>query len=423
MTWIFDGHNDLAMRLREAHGSSVEGLGTHRPELQTDIPRLRAGGVGAQFWSVYVPSDQPEPLAVAHTMEQIDLVHRLIAAYPNDLELAHTADDVERIVAAGRIASLIGIEGGHCLNRSPGVLRSFARLGVRYVTLTHNHHTAWADSAAQAPGSQPTAAQPSGSQPSVGQPSVGQPSVGGGPTGSGEAGDRGPGGGGLTGEGHAIVREMQRLGVLVDLSHVAPQTMHAALDTATLPVIFSHSGARAVTDHPRNVPDDVLPRLRSNGGVVQVPVVAPFVSPAVLAWHRAADAEWQRLGLPAPEDEWPRAPYAGEPSPPRTRYHDRAGEPRFRPWLAAHPKPSATAHDVANHLDHIRDTIGIDHVGLGGDFDGTFEVPADLPDVASYPTLLAELRTRSWSPADLTKLTHANALRVLRASSQHPDRP
>ncbi|WP_262384826.1 dipeptidase, partial [Actinoplanes teichomyceticus] len=290
--WIFDGHNDLAMRLREAHGSDVAALDRARPELHTDLPRLRAGRVGAQFWSVYVPSALPEPEAVTHTMEQIDLVYRLLAAYPGELAAAYTADDVERIVAQGRIASLIGIEGGHCLARSPGVLRSFARLGVRYVTLTHNHHTAWADSAAQ------------------------DPLVG-----------------GLTAEGRALVRQMQRLGVLVDLSHVAAETMHAALDEATAPVIFSHSGARAVTDHPRNVPDDVLQRLPGNGGVVQLTFVAPFVSAAVLRWQRAADAEWERLGLPPIEDDWPRGPRAGEGDPPRARVVDQRAQPAFRAWL------------------------------------------------------------------------------------------
>ncbi|GAA2710626.1 dipeptidase [Actinoplanes palleronii] len=376
--WIFDGHNDMAMRLREAHGSSVDGLDRARPELHTDLPRLRTGRVGAQFWSVFVPSDLPEPEAVTHTLEQIDIVYRLIAAYPDTLEAARTADDVERIVAAGRIASLIGIEGGHCLARSPGVLRSFARLGVRYVTLTHNNHTAWADSAA--------------SPPEIG---------------------------GLTAEGHALVREMQRIGVLVDLSHVATATMHAALDEAAAPVIFSHSGARAITDHPRNVPDDVLERLPGNGGVVQLPFVAYFVSAAALTWRRAADAEWQRLGLPAIDDDWPRGPRAGEAEPPVARVVDERAEPAFQAWLAANPEPAATVADVAGHVEHARAVAGIDHVGLGGDFDGTPAVPVDLPDVAGYPNLLAELAGRGWSESELRKLAHGNVLRVLREADQY----
>ncbi|MBB2943613.1 membrane dipeptidase [Actinoplanes lutulentus] len=379
MTLIIDGHNDLPMRLRGWHGSSVAGLDQPRPPLHTDLPRLRAGGVGGQFWSVYVPSDLPEPVALAATLEQIDLVHRMVAAYPDELEIAYTAAGTERIMAAGRIASLIGVEGGHCLAGSTAVLRSLARLGVRYVTLTHNHHTAWADSAAQAPAV-----------------------------------------GGLTAEGQAIVREMQRIGVLVDLSHVAPVTMHAALDVATAPVIFSHSGARAVTDHVRNVPDDVLTRLSANGGVVQLTFVAYFVSPAARDWAAAADAEWERLGLPpmASAEEWPRSPRPGESSVPATPVFDPAAEPAFRTWLAAHPKPAATIAQVADHVDHARAVAGVDHVGLGGDFDGTPEVPAGLSDVSGYPRLLDELRGRGWSEADLAKLGSDNIVRVMREAEE-----
>ncbi|MFI1990242.1 dipeptidase [Actinoplanes sp. NPDC020271] len=380
--WIFDGHNDLAMRLREEHGSSVTGLDRSRPELQTDLPRLRSGNVGAQFWSVYVPSSLPEPEAVTHTMEQIDVVYRLLNEYPDALEAAFTADDVERIVAAGRVASLIGIEGGHCLARSPGVLRAFARLGVRYVTLTHNHHTAWADSAA-AP-----------------------PSVD-----------------GLTAEGLALVREMQRIGVLVDLSHVATETMHAALGEAAAPVIFSHSGARTVTDHPRNVPDDVLERIPANGGVVQIPFVAYFVSSAALEWYHAAEAEWKRLGLPPVEHDWVRGPRAGETSPPVAKVAVQVSEPAFQPWLAANPRPDATVSDVADHVEHARAVAGIEHIGLGADFDGTSDLPVGLGDVAGYPTLLAELSGRGWSDDDLRKLAHRNVLRVMRETEQHATEP
>ncbi|WP_433790036.1 dipeptidase [Actinoplanes sp. CA-252034] len=384
MDLIIDGHNDLPMRLREWHGSAVPRLHEESPGLHTDLPRLRRGGVGGQFWSVYVPSDLPEPVALASTLEQIDLVHRLVAAHPDDLAMAYTSADVERAIAGGRIASLIGVEGGHCLASSLGVLRCLARLGVRYVTLTHNHHTGWADSATQ------DAAH-----------------------------------GGLTAEGRVIVREMQRLGVLVDLSHVSAATMHAALDEAAAPVIFSHSGARAVTDHPRNVPDDVLARLSGNGGVIQLTFVSFFVSPQVRDWLQAADDEWGRLGLPPYGDDWPRAPRPGEEpaNVPVSVPHDWAAEPAFAPWLAANPKPSATVAQVADHVEHAREVAGIDHVGIGGDFDGTPEVPDGLADVSAYPRLLAELRDRRWSPADLARLANRNILRAMRDAEEHAEEP
>ncbi|MBO3738901.1 dipeptidase [Actinoplanes flavus] len=384
MNLIIDGHNDLPMRLREWHGSAVAGLEKERPPLHTDLPRLRAGGVGGQFWSVYVPSDLSEPEAVTSTLEQIDLVQRMVAAYPDDLAIAYTSADVERAMANGRIASLIGVEGGHCLGGSLGVLRSLARLGIRYVTLTHNHHTSWADSATQDPVH-----------------------------------------GGLTAEGRAIVREMQRLGVLVDLSHVSADTMRDALDEAVAPVIFSHSGARAVTDHPRNVPDDVLSRLPANGGVIQLTFVSFFVSAAVRDWMRSADAAWERLGLPPFAENWPRGPRPGEdparvPTSPIT---DHADEPAFHAWLAANPKPTATVAEVADHVEHAREVAGVDHIGIGGDFDGTAEVPTGLSDVAAYPRLLAELRDRGWSPLDLEKLANRNILRALRDAEEHATDP
>jgi len=381
---IIDGHNDLPMQLRGRFGYDVGGLDRSRPGLQTDIPRLRAGGVGGQFWSVYVPSDLAEPDAVVATLEQVDAVHRMVAAYPADLAITYTADDVERAVAAGRIASLIGIEGGHSLAGSLGVLRSFARLGARYVTLTHNHHTSWADSAAQ------------------------EPRVD-----------------GLNDEGRAVVREMQRIGVLVDLAHVAAVTMHAALDAAVAPVIFSHSGVRALNDHHRNVPDDVLTRLRDNGGVIQLTFVAPFVSAEIRDWNRAAESEAQRLGVPPPPGWWPRAPRPGEdpaavPSWPTA---DPPAHHALRSWLAANPRPRATVAQVADHVDHAREVAGVDHVGLGGDYDGTTELPADMPDVSSYPRLLEELAARGWSPADLDKLSARNILRVLRESERLAEEP
>ena len=381
---IIDGHNDLPMQLRARAGYDVSGLARRRPEFHTDIPRLRAGGVGAQFWSVYVPSDLPEPEAVVATMEQVDAVYRLAAAYPDELVMAFSADDVERAIGAGRIASLIGIEGGHSLATSLGVLRSFARLGARYVTLTHNDHTSWADSAAEAPAA-----------------------------------------GGLTGVGRAIVGEMQRIGVLVDLAHVAPVTMHAALDAASAPVIFSHSSARAVTDHRRNVPDDVLARLPDNGGVVQLTFVPSFISDEVRTWEAAATAERERLGLPPDEGPWPRAPHPGEDPmavvasmPPPERADDR-----FAEWLAAHPRPAATVAQVADHVEHAREVAGVEHIGLGGDFDGTDTLPAGLEDVSGYPRLLAELAGRGWSEPELEALTGRNVLRVLRESERLAQEP
>jgi membrane dipeptidase len=376
---VIDGHNDLPMQLRARRGYEVAGLDTAQPDFHTDIPRLRAGGVGAQFWSVYVPSDLPEPEAVVATLEQVDAVYRMAAAYPGDLAVARTAAEVEACFAAGRIASLIGIEGGHSLATSLGVLRAFARLGVRYVTLTHNNNTSWADSAVEEPAA-----------------------------------------GGLTDVGRAIVREMQRIGVLVDLSHVAPVTMHAALDVATAPVIFSHSSCRAVTDHRRNVPDDVLTRVRDNGGVVQVTFVPYFVSAEVYAWSLAADAEAARLGLPPRPDVWPAAPVPGRAAAPVVV---AAPDPAMRPWLDANPRPVATIRQVADHVEHARAVAGVDHVGLGGDYDGTDVLPAGLEDVSRYPRLLAELAGRGWPAADLEKLTGRNMLRVLRVSEERAPEP
>jgi membrane dipeptidase len=383
---IIDGHNDLPMQLRARFGNRVDHLDENRPGLHTDIPRLREGGVGGQFWSVFVPADLSEPESVVATMEQIDAVYRMVAAHSDDFAIAYSADDVERVIAAGRIASLIGIEGGHSLATSLGVLRAFARLGVRYVTLTHNENLSWADCA------------------------VRQPAVG-----------------GLNDDGRAIVREMQRIGVLVDLSHVAPATMHAALDTAFAPVIFSHSSVRALNDHPRNVPDDVLTRLRDNGGVVQLTFVEPFISTAVRDWGRAADAEWARLGLPPiPEQPWQRAPRPSEDpaSTPAARADgDPKDVPAFRTWRVANPRPSATVADVADHVDHARDVAGVDHIGLGGDFDGTVELPDGLADVSGYPRLMAELSSRGWSSEDLDKLAGVNILRVLRESERAAQEP
>lgn len=369
--WVFDGHNDLPMALRARHGYSVEGLDTGLADLHTDIPRLRAGGVGAQFWSVYVPSTLPEPDAVVSTLEQIDAVHRMVTRYPSAFAMACTADDVERIVADGRIASLLGIEGGHSLATSLGVLRGFARLGVRYVTLTHNHNTSWADSATDVS------------------------SVG-----------------GLNDVGRAVVAELNRLGVLIDLSHTAATTQKHALEASRAPVIFSHSSCRSLCDHPRNVADDVLALLPGNGGVVQLTFVPPFISAEVAAWYAAGDPHppW-----------WPRAPRPGE-DPAAVAAENRAARPTASA-AGRGPRPEVTLAQVADHVEHAREVAGVDHIGLGGDYDGVDRQPADLADVSGYPRLLDELAGRGWSRADLEALTGRNVLRVLREAERVAEEP
>jgi membrane dipeptidase len=352
---LLDGHNDLPWALREAGCAGLDGTDLRQPVsfTQTDLPRLAAGGVGAQFWSVYVPSSLAGEAAVAATLEQIDLVRRMIRLYPGQLELALTADDVQRIFTAGRVASLLGAEGGHSIASSMGVLRALYSLGVRYLTLTHNANVPWADSATD----QPRA-------------------------------------GGLTEFGRAVVREMQRLGMLADLSHVSPATMRDALDVAEGPVIFSHSSARALCDHPRNVPDDILARLPGNRGVCMVTFVSSFVSPECWAWERELTAEMQRRGA----DPW-----------------ELSARDRVRRELAvASPVPRATLAQVAGHIDHVREVAGVGHVGLGGDFDGTDQLPDGMADVACYPALFAELLSRGWTEEDCAKLAGGNILRVMR---------
>ena len=324
----------------------------------TDVPRLAAGGLGAQFWSVYVPSSLDGGAAVTAVLEQIDLTRRMIAAFPDTFQLALTADDVSRAFAAGRIASLLGAEGGPSINESLGVLRMLYALGVRYMTLTHNNNTPWADSATD------------------------EPAVG-----------------GLNDFGREVVREMQRIGMLVDLSHVAPATMHAALDVAEAPVIFSHSSARAVCDCPRNVPDDVLVRLAGNDGVCMVTFVPNFVSQEAADWTADLKAEMARRGLDSRNME---QFYAFLPE-----------------WEAAHARPGATVAQVADHIEHVRDVAGVSHVGIGGDFDGTDRTPAGLSDVSEYPALFAELADRGWSEEDRAALAGANLLRALRAAEAH----
>ena len=349
---LIDGHNDLPWVLRERGELNLAQpvAGTH-----TDLPRLRAGGVGAQFWSVFVPASIAGDAAVTTVLEQIDRARGMIAAYPQALGLALTAADVERIFASGRVASLLGAEGGHAIASSLGVLRMLYALGVRYMTLTHNRNVGWADSA----------------------------------TDQKEAG-------GLTDFGRDVVREMQRLGMLVDLSHVSPDTMHDALDAAAAPVIFSHSSARALCDNPRNVPDEVLARLPGNGGVCMVTFVPGFVSQECSDWLAGLKAEAARRGLD-PRD------------------FDQLD--RLTPeWEATHPKPRAVLAQVANHIDHIRQVAGVEHVGLGGDFDGTPDVTVGLEDVSAYPALFAELLARGWTEPDCAALAGGNLLRALRAA-------
>jgi membrane dipeptidase len=351
---LIDGHNDLPWAIRETFGD-LAAVDLTKPvaKTQTDIPRLVEGGVGGQFWSVYVPARLAGDAAVTAVLEQIDLVHRMVSRYPSRFQLALTAGDVENAFAAGRIASLLGAEGGHSIGGSLGVLRALYALGVRYMTLTHNNNVGWADSATDVPGT-----------------------------------------GGLSDLGREIVTEMQRLGMLVDLSHVAPATMHAALDTARAPVIFSHSSALALCDNPRNVPDDVLTRLAANGGVCMVTFVAYFVSQECTDWMEGLKGEAARRGID-PRDVGAVFSVKGE-------------------WEAGHPLPAATVAQVADHIEHVRQIAGVEHVGIGGDFDGTPDLPAGLGDVSRYPALFTELLRRGWSEADCRAVAGGNVLRVLR---------
>ena len=354
---VVDGHNDLPWALRGQVGYDLDRrdlAADQREYLHTDLARLRAGGVGAQFWSVYVRTDYAGDHAVSATLEQIDCVRALAARYPDDLRLAFTADEMEAARADGRIASLMGAEGGHSIDCSLATLRALYALGVRYMTLTHNDNLPWADSATDRPVA-----------------------------------------GGLTRFGEEVVREMNRLGMLVDLSHVSADTMRDALRVTRAPVLFSHSSARAVCDHVRNIPDDVLEQLPGNGGVAMATFVPKFILPAAIAWTKAADANMEANGLHALD------------TTPEAMTVQRAFE-------AANPRPMATPATVADHLDHMREVAGIDHIGIGGDYDGTAFTPQGLEDVSGYPNLIAELLTRGWSQAELSKLTWGNAVRVLR---------
>jgi len=359
---LIDGHNDLPWALRGRAmehagdpGQVVFDLDAPAGGLHTDLPRLAAGGIGAQFWSVYVPASLAGEGAVVAVLEQIDLARRMIARYPESFGLALTADDVERVFASGRVASLLGAEGGHAIAGSLGVLRMLYALGVRYMTLTHNANVGWADSATDEPQA-----------------------------------------GGLTAFGRDVVLQMQRIGMLVDLSHVSPATMRDTLDVAGAPVIFSHSSARALCDSPRNVPDDVLARLAGNGGVCMVTFVPSFVSQECASWMAGLKAEAARRGL--------------DPRHLDQLFSIKPG------WERAHPRPGSTLVQVADHIEHVREVAGIEHVGLGGDFDGTEEVTAGLEDVSTYPALFAELLRRGWTEPDCAALAGGNLLRALRSA-------
>jgi membrane dipeptidase len=358
-TPLIDGHNDLPEQLREHYGLSVAGLesGTDQrsPDaLMTDMARLHQGRVGAQFWSVYIPSEVTGDAAIRETIEEIDIVKRLVKAYPNDLALAVTADDVVRIHKTGRVASLIGIEGGHQIGGNLAALRLFYELGARYMTLTHFKNDEWADSATDDPKYH-----------------------------------------GLTDFGRTVVHEMNRLGMLIDLSHVSDDTMRDALKVSKAPVIFSHSSARALDDHPRNVPDDILKLTAQNGGVVMVNFYPGYVSDAFRKWNAEESAEEARL----------KSLYIGRP-----KQRDAALEA----WKQANPKPPVTVAQVADHVDYIAKVAGYDHVGIGGDLDGIETAPEGLGTVSGYPLLFAELIRRGWSDQNLAKLAGGNVLRVMR---------
>ena len=360
-TPLIDGHNDLPGQLGDYYHSSVADLASatdKRPDtpLMTDMARLHQGHVGAQFWSVFIDADIHGDEAIRRTIEQIDVVKRMAKAYPSDLALAGTADDIVRIHKSGRVASLIGIEGGHQIGGSMAALRQFYDLGARYMTLAHFKNNEFADSANDDPKYH-----------------------------------------GLNDFGKAVVHEMNRIGMLVDLSHVSDDVMRQAIALSRAPVIFSHSGARAIDDHPRNVPDDILKLTAANGGVVMVNFYAGYVSNGFRDWNTAKSVEEERLKLVM----------LGRPE---------AREAALKAWVAAHPAPVVTVGDVADHVEHIAQVAGFDHVGIGGDLDGIpyDEAPAGMNSVSGYPLLFAELIRRGWSDQNLARLAGGNLLRVMR---------
>ena len=377
-TPLIDGHNDLPWEIRERFKGDLAAVDlrsdtAHLPApegaapLMTDIPRLRAGRVGGQFWSVWIPTETKGFEAVQTTLEQMDLVKRMAERYPADLEMAYTAADVRRIHRSHKIAAMIGIEGGHQINNSLAVLRQMYDAGARYMTLTHTSNTAWADSATDKPVLH-----------------------------------------GLAPFGIEVVREMNRLGMLVDLSHVSPDTMRAALGASAAPVIFSHSSARALVDHPRNVPDDILRSVAANGGVVMVNFAPGYVSEARNRWDADQAAERTRFNSPPYVGL-----YIGQPERAKAALAD---------WEQKHPRPATTLAQVADHVDHIKQVAGVDHVGLGSDFDGIEDAPVGLAGVDRYPALLEELMRRGWTDADVAKLAGDNVLRVMAAAEKVAER-
>jgi membrane dipeptidase len=350
---VIDGHNDLPWTLRDHCGYDLGAvdLAGGEPAVQTDLPRLRAGGVTGQFWSVYVPASLSGPEAVRATEEQIDFVHRLAAAFPDDLALCLTADETETAISEGRIASLVGMEGGHSIDSSLDTLRAMHERGARYMTLTHNENVPWADSATDVPAL-----------------------------------------GGLSGFGREVVREMNALGMFVDLSHVSDDVMRDALAVTSAPVIFSHSSTRAVAGHPRNVPDDVLKALPGNGGVCMIGLPSFFIAQAWVDWYDDCLDVARERGLD-----------------PRSFAHV---DPIMRERQHVAP-PAPTVADVADHVDHARDVAGLAHIGIGGDYDGASQFPTGMGDVSGYPLLWDELRSRGYSERELHAIGSGNVLRAM----------
>jgi len=367
---VFDGHNDVPIQLRARFDNQINGFnfadttgtGDTHPEgrvMHTDLARLAQGMVGAQYWSVYVPVSLTEPQAVQMTMEQIDVMKRLIARYPGSLRYAETADEVERAMADGMVASLLGMEGGHSIGSSLAVLRQMYALGARYMTITHSRNTPWADSATDAPEH-----------------------------------------GGLSDFGMDVIREMNRIGMLVDLSHVSEDAMMDALDVARAPVIFSHSGARAINGHARNVPDSVLQRLPENGGIVMVVALPGFLNDERRQWYATREA------LEAKQNSL----FQGQPEVVKAAMDE---------WDEANPEPQTMISHMADHIDHIREVAGVEAIGIGADFDGMPTGPVGFEDTSGYPALFAELARRGYSQVELELIASRNAIRVLRQAERY----
>jgi membrane dipeptidase len=359
-TPVIDGHNDTPEQIRELFQNDFTRFDLMNlpaeqvAKTHTDIPKLRAGRVGGQFWSVWIDPTLPRDEAAVRTLEQIDTVERMVARYPQVFAMARTADEVEAAMRRGQIAALIGMEGGHSIANSLGVLRQMYRAGARYMTLTHFKTNDWADSATDSPRHD-----------------------------------------GLSPFGVAVVREMNRLGMIIDISHVSEASMEDALAASAAPVIFSHSNAAALLDHPRNVSDEILKKLARNGGVIMITFVPDYTSPAIRDWENAKAAERARL----------EARFIGNP---------KRASAALETWTTLNPRPRATLKQVADHIDHVRKIAGIDHIGLGGDFGGIETVVAGLEDVSTYPALFAELARRGYGRADLAKIAQGNILRVMR---------